>query len=89
MRQTEFQIGDRCLFTFRDATGIPVEVLKYHEEFSDCLWVSPDDPTYRMSGVFSKMIRDRYAIATNICYLKFVERTTEVEDINIDISTLI
>lgn len=89
MKQSDFHIGDRCLFILRTETGIPVEVIGYHEEFSNCLWISPDDPNYRMDNVLSKIIGDRYAIATNIAYLKFVERPMENDDTSLDISALI
>ena len=89
MRQTEFQIGDRCLFTFNGVKKLPVEVVADYEPNEECVWVAPDDENFRLSLAYSKTIGGRYAIASNICYLKLVERPIEMEDADCDISTLI
>ena len=89
MRQTEFQIGDRCLFSFSSVENLPVEVVGDYEPNEECVWVAPDDQEFRLSLAYSKTIGGRYTIASNICYLKLVERPMEKEDPDVDISTLI
>ena len=89
MRQTEFQIGDRCLFSFSGVKNLPVEVVGDYEPNEECVWVAPDDQEFRLSLAYSKTIGGRYTIASNIGYLKLVERPMEKEDTDVDISTLI
>lgn len=88
MRQTKFQIGDRCLFSFNAARNIPVEVVGDYEQSDYCVWVTPDNPNEYM-GTIRSVIGGRKSFATHIEYLYLVERPTIDEDISIDISNLI
>lgn len=88
MRQTKFQIGDRCLFSFNVARNIPVEVVGDYEPSANCVWVAPDNPNDYM-GVVCSVIGCRKVFATHIEYLDLVERPTIDEDTSLDISNLI
>ena len=89
MRQTEFQIGDRCLFSFSGDKNVPVEVVGYYTPKEECVWVAPEDANKRIPYAIDKTIDGRYAFATHINHLRIIERPSEEDGKFIDISTLI
>lgn len=89
MRQTEFQIGDRCLFSFSGDKNIPVEIVGCYTPKDECVWASPEDANKRMPYAIDKTINGRYAFATHINHLQLIERPSEEDGKCIDISTLI
>lgn len=86
-RQTEFQIGDICTFTFEADRNIPVEVVEYYDGLDRCVWVAPVNPA---EVVFCPQIErhGRSVFATNISHLELVYRSCLDEE-GIDISSLI
>lgn len=89
MRQTEFQIGDRCLFSFSGDKNVPVEVIGDYTPKEECVWVAPEDTNKRIPYAVDKTINGRYAFATHINHLRLIERPSEEDGKCIDISTLI
>ena len=89
MRQTEFQIGDRCLFNFSGDKNVPVEVVGYYTPKEEYVWVAPEDTNKRIPYAIDKTIYGRYTFATHINHLQLIERPSEEDGKCIDISTLI
>ena len=91
MRQTEFQIGDICTFTFNGVNKLLVEVVGHYDDTCDGVWVIPLDKTHIVSSrsYVTRYFGDLTAFATSIVFLNLVERPCATEDTNIDISTLI
>lgn len=77
------------MLAFSNAKNIPVEVVGDYELLEDCVWVAPEDQTYRMNSAYTQIIGGRYEIATNICYLKLVERPADEDVQECDISNLL
>lgn len=89
MRQTEFRVGDRCLFTFNGRENQPVEVVDYYMPQEDCVWVLPEGWEVKSPFLITATLGGRTAFATNIAYLTLVERPSDEDTYGIDISTLI
>lgn len=89
MRQTEFQIGDRCLFNFSGYKDLPVEVVEHYLPKEGCVWAAPEDENKRIPFAHEETIDGRYAFVTHINHLRFIERPSEDDGMRIDISTLI
>lgn len=90
-RQTEFQIGDICTFTFNGVNKLPVAVVGHYDDTNDGVWVLPLDQAYIVSSrsYITRYFGDRTSFATSIEHLNLVERPCGTEDTDIDISTLI
>ena len=89
MRQTEFLIGDRCLFSFSGDRDVPVEVVGDYAPNENCVWAAPEDVHKRIPYAHEKTICGRYAFATNIEHLLLIERPGNDGDDSIDISSLL
>ena len=76
MRQTEFQIGDRCLFSFSGDKNVPVEVVGYYAPKEECVWVAPEDANKRIPYAVDKTIKGKMVITPGMLmkFTKFIQR---------------
>ena len=88
MSQTEFHIGDRCLFSFATDKNIPVKIIAYYK--GAACWVTPENKDYLCDyAVHDDEICGEYAFVTHISHLKLADCPAEEDNAAIDISTLI
>lgn len=88
MNESNFQIGDGCLFSFSSDKNIPVEIVADFKK--NAYWVVPEDQNYRCTyAVHTATFDGKYAFATHIDYLKLIERPVDDDGVGVDISSLI
>lgn len=88
MLLTDFQIGDRCLFSFSSDRNIRVELVDVFRK--NVFWLMPEEPSYKCGyAAHTKTINGRYVFAAHIDHLVFLDRPICEDAVNIDISTIL
>ena len=88
MNEDNFQIGDRCLFSFSTDHNISVEIISRYRK--NVYWIAPEDQNYRCTfALHTNTFGDKYVFAAHIDHLRLVERPIDDDGVGVDISTLL